>query len=80
MRKIEKYIEIDLLQDTKSFLGSEYGVYIMSILSDKADGLLSSASDLHEPYPDRYIAKLSAIKEVIDLINSPLDDDKSARG
>lgn len=70
----------DVLQDTKDFLKSEYGQYIVSTLREKADGHLAGASNIENPYPERYAAKYSALKEVLDLIHSPLDDDTPSQG
>jgi hypothetical protein len=70
----------DLLQDTKNFLNSEYGQYIVSTLEDTANGHLANADNMECPYPERYLAKHSAIKEVLDLIKSPLDDDTPSQG
>lgn len=62
----------DLAQDAKAFLDSEYGKYVMDILDQKAEGHLARADDMETPYPERYLAKHSAVKEVIDLLNSPI--------
>jgi hypothetical protein len=62
----------DLAHDTKNFLKSEYGKHIVSTLESMKDGYLSKASNVELPYPERYAAKYSAIKEVMDLINSPI--------
>jgi hypothetical protein len=70
----------DLIQDTKAFLASDYGKHIVSILTLKQDGHLSGAADIDTPYPERYAAKYSAVKEVLDLIYSPLDDDIPSHG
>lgn len=70
----------DLITDTKSFLKSDFGQYVMGILADKQAGFLSQASNMAAEHPDRYLAKYIAVKEVVDLINSPLDDDISPRG
>lgn len=70
----------DLAQDTKSFLKSDYGQHIVSTIKAMQQGYLSGASNMELPHPERYAAKYSALKEVIDLINSPLDDDISLRG
>lgn len=70
----------NLKEDTRQFLNSEYGKYIMSTLSEMASGQLSSASDMSARYPDRHLAKYSGIKEAIELFNQPLDDDQRVRG
>ncbi len=70
----------DLVQDTKQFLNSEYGKYLIPILEETAEGHLSNADNIDCPYPERYLAKHSAIKEVLNTIYSPLDDDTPARG
>lgn len=70
----------DLTQDTKEFLNSEYGKYLVPILEDLKQGYLSAASDMQHPYPERYLAKFSALKEVTDLILSPLDDSNPTHG
>ena len=64
----------DLRQDTKNFLNSEYGKYLLPILEDMAQGYLGYADNMEQPYPERYLAKHSALKEVLDLIQSPLGD------
>lgn len=64
----------DLIQDTKNFLASEYGKYLVAILEEMAQGYLSGADNMECPYPERYLAKHSAVKEVLNLIQSPLDD------
>jgi hypothetical protein len=77
---VNEYSEEDLIQDTKEFLASQYGKYITQILSEKAEGFLSAASDIREEHPERHLAKYSALKEVLELINLPLDDDSRTRG
>lgn len=72
--------EKDLIQDTKDFLKSEYGQHIVSTLEEMQQGYLSGAADIKAQYPERYAAKYSALKEVIDLIKSPLDDNTPAHG
>lgn len=61
-----------LSKDTRSFLSSNYGEYLMAIIEATADGHLSTARNMEHPYPDRYLAKNSAVKEVLDLIRQPL--------
>lgn len=70
----------DLIQDTKEFLKSEFGQHIMSTLEAKREGFLSSVANIKEEHPDRYAAKYSALKEVIEFIESPLDDDIPSHG
>lgn len=70
----------DLIQDTKEFVRSDYGSHVMSILEAMCDGYLSRAADVELPHPERYAAKYSALKEVLDLIKSPLDDDTPTHG
>jgi hypothetical protein len=70
----------DLIQDTKDFLKSEYGQYFISILEDTAEGYLAEVANIKARYPERYAAKYSALKEVLALINSPLDDDTPLHG
>lgn len=70
----------DLVQDTKDFLNSEFGKYIMPILQEKAQGHLSRVADVECEHPERYAAKYSATKEVLDLIYQPLDDDTPSLG
>lgn len=70
----------DLVQDTKGFLKSEYGKYVVSTLRGMSDGSLSRAGNMEIPYPERYAAKYSAFKEVLELIYSPLDDDTPTHG
>ncbi len=70
----------DLAQDTKDFLKSDYGQYIVSILVETGEGHLSHVADIKTRYPERYAAKYSAYKEIIDLIHQPLDDDIPTHG
>jgi hypothetical protein len=64
----------DLIQDTKNFLDSDYGKHIVTTLLETGKGDLSSVADIKAEHPDRYAAKYSALKEVLDLIYQPLDD------
>jgi hypothetical protein len=70
----------DLRQDTKQFLASEYGKHFTEILREKMAGSLSAASDKSNPNRLNDLDKFSAYKEVIELIESPLDDDIPSRG
>lgn len=70
----------ELVQDTKNFLSSEYGQFVMKTLQDMAAGYLVGTTNVSAKYPERYASRYAAIKEVIDFINSPLDDDTLARG
>lgn len=70
----------DLVQDTKGFLKSEYGKYVISTIQEMSEGSLSRAGNMDTPYPERYAAKYSALKEVLELIYSPLDDDTPTHG
>lgn len=70
----------DLIQDTKDFLRSDYGRYVMSTIKEMSDGHLSGAANIDLPHPERYAAKYSALKEVTDFVNSPLDDDTPSQG
>ena len=70
----------DLIQDTKVFLKSEYGTYLISTLQEMADGYLAGAADIRIEHPERYAAKYSAIKDVLNLIHSPLGDDTPSHG
>lgn len=70
----------DLIQDTKNFLQSDYGKHIVSILEAKQTGYLSNTADIQAKYPERYAAKYSAYKEVLELIYQPLDDDIPSLG
>lgn len=70
----------DLIQDTKNFLESDFGKHIVSTLQETAKGHLASVADIRAEHPDRYAAKYSAIKEVLDLIYQPLDDDTPSLG
>lgn len=63
----------DLLQDTKNFLNSEYGKYIVSTLQEVAEGHLANAANMSIEHPERYAAKYSAVKEALNLIYAPLD-------
>lgn len=62
----------DLTQDTQAFLNSEYGKHIVSTLEDMSVGYLAVADNMECPYPERYLAKHSAVKEVLDLIKQPI--------
>lgn len=70
----------DLIQDTKDFLKSDYGKHIVLTLKEMQEGFLSGAANMEANHPERYAAKYSALKEVIDLINSPLDDNTPTHG
>jgi hypothetical protein len=70
----------DLIQDTKNFLKSEYGVYLTGIINEKIDGYLSSAMQPQLARPDLPLGSYRGIKEIEDLIKSPLDDDTPTRG
>lgn len=70
----------DLIQDTKDFLKSDYGQHIVSTLERMQEGYLSGAANIELPYPERHAAKYSALKEVCDLIYSPLDDNTPTHG
>lgn len=70
----------DLKQDTKNFLLSEYGQYIMQILKDKSQGELVNVTNINETHVDRYAQRYAVIKEIVELIQQPLDDDTSPRG
>lgn len=70
----------DLIQDTKDFLKSDYGNHIVSTLEETAQGYLAGAADIKARYPERYAAKYSALKEVLELIYQPLDDDTPTQG
>lgn len=63
------------MHDTKEFLKSEYGQHIVSTLQATAKGHLAGVADISAEHPDRYAAKFSAVKEVLELIYQPLDDD-----
>lgn len=69
-----------LVQDTKDFLKSEYGKHIVSTLVESGRGHLAGVADIKAEHPERYAAKYSATKEVLDLIYQPLDDDISPLG
>lgn len=70
----------DLIQDTKDFLKSDYGKHIVSTLEAMQEGLLAGVANVEAPYPERYAAKYSALKEVHDLIYQPLDDNTPTHG
>ena len=69
----------ELRQDTKAFLKSEFGKYVMEILDAKEQGLLSSIMNIKNPYIDRSASELRAIKEVKELF-TPLDDNIPLHG
>lgn len=70
----------DLVQDTKQFLKSEYGQYLVGILRDKAKGYLTATADVRAEHPERHAARFSVTKEFLDLIYQPLDDDTPSLG
>lgn len=70
----------NILQDTKQFLRSELGSYLMGIFEDMRDGELASASSKAETNKEWCLAKYNAYQEVIQTILSPLEDDKPTRG
>lgn len=70
----------DLLQDTKDFLKSDYGKYIVSTIEETMEGHLAGVANIKARYPERYAAKYSALKGVLELINSPLDDNTPSHG
>lgn len=62
----------ELIQDTKNFLESDYGKHIVTTLEETAEGHLSNVADVKTEHPERYAAKYSALKEVLELIHSPI--------
>lgn len=70
----------DLVQNTKAFLDSDYGKHIVSTLEETAKGHLAKVADVTADHPERYAAKYSALKEVLELIHMPLDDDTPSHG
>lgn len=70
----------DLAQDTKDFLKSDYGQHIVSTLQETAKGHLANVADIKAEHPERYAAKYSALKEILDLIYSSLDDNTPSHG
>lgn len=77
---MSEYKDEDLKQDSIQYMGSQLGIHHMSVLTAMQEGFLSQASSISEEHPDRYLAKYSAIKEVIEFLKSPLDDDTPSRG
>lgn len=69
-----------LKRDTKAFVASPYGTYLLDILEGMERGALSGVADISTPYTDRYAARYSIVKEIIDCIRQPLDDDTPSRG
>lgn len=64
-----------IAQGALSYLRSDYGKYRMEILEGMIDGALSSATNPTEPYPDRYLARYAALKELKDSIQGDLESD-----
>jgi hypothetical protein len=62
----------DLVQDTKQFLESEYGKYVVSTLEEMQSGNLTNTADIKAEHPERWAARYSAVKEVLELIKSPV--------
>jgi hypothetical protein len=62
----------NLVEDTKQFLSSEYGIYLMQILEDTAQGHMSKAKNVQEQSPIRSLDRATAVMEVIQTIKSPL--------
>lgn len=70
----------DLRQDTKQFVSSQLGSHILTTIEEMMRGELSAATDMSAIYPERHLARYSALEEVLDFIRQPLDDDTSPRG
>lgn len=70
----------DLVQYTKAFIQSEYGSYLIDILQETAQGCLADVANIKTEHPDRYAAKYSAYKEVLELIHQPLEDSTPTHG
>lgn len=77
---MNEYKEKELQEDTRRFLKSQYGNHVMTTLEEISLGHLSNAADISTEHPDRHLAKYSAIKEIIDFIQQPLDDDQRVGG
>ena len=77
---MSEYSDKNMQEDTRQYLRSELGVHHITTLESMADGALSAASDITQEHPDRYLAKYNALKEVIEFIKSPSDDDTPQHG
>lgn len=64
-----------LAADAAHFVKSEYGKYRMDILDSMIEGALSAASSPLQQFPDRYIARYSALKELKESILSDFESD-----
>lgn len=71
------YAQKDMAQDAKQFRSSQYGKHVLQILEQKKAGHLSSARNVKEEHPDRYLAKYDEVESLLELL---LDDSISPRG
>jgi hypothetical protein len=66
-----EYKELKL--DTEAFLKTEYGKYLIRMLNEMQASYLSDARDVNNSNPMRCLDKSTAIQEVINSIESPLE-------
>lgn len=66
--------EEELLLQTRNFMQSEYGQYIMKTLDDMHTGKLANAQSVANDNPIRELDRAVGVKEVIKFIGSPLED------
>lgn len=62
-----------IAQDALGHQRSEYGKYRMEILDDMIAGALSAAVDPTQQYPDRYLARYGALKQLKESFESDLE-------
>jgi hypothetical protein len=63
----------ELITDTKAFINSDYGKYIIEQLEAMQRGYEASAENPKELHPVRYLDRSVTIKEVLSLIYSPIE-------
>lgn len=59
--------------DALGFSRTEYGKYRMEILDGMIEGALSAAINPTQQFPDRYLARYAALKELKDSILGDLE-------
>jgi hypothetical protein len=65
--------EEELLLQTRNFLQSEYGQYIMTTLTEMHSGKLANAQSVATINPIRELDRAVGIKEVIEMLHSPME-------
>ena len=72
-----KYVDDSqrVANDALGYSRSEYGKYRMEILDGMIEGALSAATNPTQQFPDRYLARYTALKELKDSIISDLGSD-----